>query len=152
MKKYFFLLVLFFIGVSFADIKMNPNSNTYWEIKSLNQAKYQGKGVKIANDKDGFSLSNESTSPKSGHSIKRNVPISKEYPYLEFKTTAITPFRGYKNWSVSFRELQSVFGSITNAEPGVVVMNCFENLPKEFAKKQMTDEELKAILLRKFGR
>jgi hypothetical protein len=41
MKKYFILLVLFFIGVTFADIKMNPNSNTYWEIKSLNQAKYQ---------------------------------------------------------------------------------------------------------------
>ena len=62
--------------------------------------------------------------------------ISEEYPYLEFKTTSITPYRGYKNWSVSFRELQSSFGSITNAEPGVVVMNCFENLPKEFAKKQ----------------
>ena len=136
MKKYLSFLAILFIGVSFADIKLNPNNNTYWEVKALNEAKFQGKGIKIVNNKNSFTVSNESTSPKSGHSIRRSVPISKEYPYLEFKTTSITPYRGYKNWSVSFRELQSSFGSITNAEPGVVVMNCFENLPKEFTKNK----------------
>ena len=136
MKKYFFLVILFVTGAIFADVKMNPNANTLWEMTSLKESSWTGKGVKIVNNNTGFSLSNDNPSNKAPHSIKRMIPVDKSYPYLVFKTTSITPYKGYRNWSVSFRELGSSFGSITNAEPGIMVMNCFENLPKQFTKKQ----------------
>lgn len=119
-----------------ANIQMNPDANTLWCFSELNPTAWKGTGAKIANDANGFTVSNDNASTKAPHSITRKVPIDPEYPYLVFETTAISPFKGYRNWSVSLRELKSGFGSVTNAEPGIVAVNCFENPARIPAKTQ----------------
>ena len=130
MKKIIFLFLLVCGYSVFAELRMNPDENTLWQLSSLDQKKWKGTGVKIENRADGFTLSNENSSPKAPHSISGKVPVNPEYPYLVFETTAISPFKGYRSWSVSLREFQSGFGSVTNAEPGIAVVNCFENPAK----------------------
>ena len=122
----------------FANIQNNPDENTLWQFLSINSAQWQGRGVQVTNASDGqgFSLLNDKSSTKAPHSIRRKVPLNKEYPYLVFETTSIMPFRGYRSWSVTLRELQNGFGSISNGEPGIVAVNCFENpakMPKDSA-------------------
>lgn len=129
MKKSFILLTFLCCCGIFADLRKNPDSNTLWEIRTAKQNNWHGKGVPVeaVPGGNGFSLSNVTKAPKSPHSLTRKVPLSPEYPYLVFETTSISPYRGYRTWSVSLREMQSRFGSVTNAEPGIVVINCFEN-------------------------
>ena len=137
MIKKIFCLFLVCSGLTvFAELKNNPDENTLWQFSSLNPGKWKGTGVKIENRKNGFVLSNESPSPKTPHSINRKVPVDPEYPYLVFETVAISPFKGYRTWSVALREFQCRFGSVTNAESGIVVVNCFENPAKIPAGKQ----------------
>ena len=136
MKK-LFLLALFCCGTAaLANMEMQPDADTLWSFSQLDPAKWRGTGVKVENSAGGFVLSNENASPKSPHSITRKVAISPEYPYLVFETTSITPYKGYRSWSVSLRELQSTFGSVTNGEPGIVAVNCFENPARIPAGKQ----------------
>ena len=136
MKK-LFLLALFCCGAAaLANMEMQPDADTLWSFSKLDQTQWRGTGVKVENSDGGFVLSNENASPKSPHSITRKVAISPEYPYLVFETTSITPYKGYRSWSVSLRELQSTFGSVTNGEPGIVAVNCFENPARIPAGKQ----------------
>ena len=135
MKKQFFFF-LFFCGTAlFAELKMNPDENTLWQFTSLDQKKWKGTGVKIENHAGGFFLSNETPSPKTPHSIIRKLPVDPQYPYLVFETGMISPYKGYRSWSVTLRELQSGFGSVVNAEPGIVAVNCYEN-PAKLPGKQ----------------
>lgn len=136
MKKLFLLALLCGGTAAFANMEMQPDANTLWSFSKLDQTQWRGTGVKVENSAGGFVLSNENASPKSPHSITRKVAISPEYPYLVFETTSITPYKGYRSWSVSLRELQSTFGSVTNGEPGIVAVNCFENPARIPARKQ----------------
>ena len=136
MKKIFLLALLCGGTAAFANMEMQPDADTLWSFSKLDQTQWRGTGVKVENSAGGFVLSNENASPKSPHSITRKVAISPEYPYLVFETTSITPYKGYRSWSVSLRELQSTFGSVTNGEPGIVAVNCFENPARIPAGKQ----------------
>ncbi len=136
MKKLFLLALLCGGTAAFANMATRSDANTLWSFSQLDPAKWRGTGVKVENTTGGFVLSNENASPKSPHSITRKVAISPEYPYLVFETTSITPYKGYRSWSVSLRELQSTFGSVTNGEPGIVAVNCFENPARIPAGKQ----------------
>ena len=136
MKKLFLLALLCGGTAAFANMATRSDANTLWSFAQLDPAKWRGSGVKVENTTEGFVLSNENASPKSPHSITRKVAISPEYPYLVFETTSITPYKGYRSWSVSLRELQSTFGSVTNGEPGIVAVNCFENPARIPARKQ----------------
>ena len=127
MKKLFLLALLCGGTAALANMEMQPDADTLWSFSKLDQTQWRGTGVKVENSAGGFVLSNENASPKSPHSITRKVAISPDYPYLVFETTSITPYKGYRSWSVSLRELQSTFGSVTNGEPGIVAVNCFEN-------------------------
>ena len=136
MKKLFLLALLCGGTAALANMEMQPDADTLWSFSKLDQTQWRGTGVKVENSAGGFVLSNENASPKSPHSITRKVAISPDYPYLVFETTSITPYKGYRSWSVSLRELQSTFGSVTNGEPGIVAVNCFENPVRIPAGKQ----------------
>ena len=136
MKNLLLIALLCCGAAALANMKTQLDVDTLWSFSQLDQTKWRGTGVKVENTTDGFVLSNENAAPKSPHSISRKVAISPEYPYLIFETTSITPYKGYRSWSVSLRELQSTFGSVTNGEPGIVAINCFENPARIPARKQ----------------
>ena len=57
---------------------------------------------------------------------------------MVFETISVNPFKGYRAWFAGLRESKNLFGSISNGEPGIVAINCFENPEKDIVKKQAT--------------
>ena len=138
MRHFLFIFLLFSCGLVMAELRENPDENTLWQFSALDLKKWKGAGVKIEKREKGFSLSNESSSLKTPHSITRKVPVDPEYPYLVFETISVNPFKGYRAWFAGLRESKNLFGSISNGEPGIVAINCFENPAKDIVKKQAT--------------
>ena len=138
------LLTLSFIvaaALSFAEMKLNPDSNTLWiedgkDIKtSTNNYSYGFNNTDIivtSNPDGGFYMEQKKQGkPRSG----RMVSISPEYPYLVYEIDSLEQKPGYHAlWMPLIGSGMMVMEG--NPQKGVFAINVYENSKLDLKKKQ----------------
>lgn len=110
-----------------AELVSQPDSNTLWSIEKSSQKNWPGGRIWVKERSQGFSIGDDNPSNQVGHSLYRKVEVNPEYPWLVFEIEKIKAFKGYCTWGLGIRELGNSFGSTSNAESGLVAINCFQN-------------------------
>jgi len=110
-----------------AELVSNPDSNTLWSIEQSSQKNWPSGRLWVKERPLGFSIGDDNPSNKVPHSLYRKVEINPKYPWLVFEIEGFKSFEGYRSWFLGIRDCGNRFGSTTNAEPGLVAINCFQN-------------------------